>query len=220
MKIALTGTTATGKTTLATALARQLGVALLEEKLGAVVAASIALKQARHDGNGVAGAKNRVRQACLDWLNERRAQAEPLTGFVADRTEADIFMRWGAFHLSRNDAEFRALFRQCAAQMSRLDWIVVLPLTRLGNDGTNEAGLRRTESDDLRFIEHSLGIGILLQMAPAERLIFIPDTAVTTEQRLAFVMLKSKPERRNPAPLPDEPGGTPAPERRLKMQEA
>jgi hypothetical protein len=209
MKIALTGTAATGKTTLAVALVRQLDVVLLEENLRAVVAALIALKQIRRDGNDDTGAKNTARRACLNWLNESRAQAQSLTGFVADRTAADIFMRWTSFRLSRNEAEFWRLFRRCKTQMSQLDWIVVPPLKRMGNDETNEAGIRRTESHDLRFYDHSSIIGILLQMVPAKRLIFIPDRAVTVEQRLAFVMLKLRPDHSHPVNTAMDISGAP-----------
>ncbi|MCS5696336.1 ATP/GTP-binding protein [Desulfofundulus thermocisternus] len=104
MRVALTGTHGTGKTTLATELARKLGLPLITEQARRVARAM-----------GIGHVRQLVKDKALAWrfqkavLREQiRAENDCPDGFISDRSTLDCWAYWAAYGLG-NDPEYRDL---------------------------------------------------------------------------------------------------------------
>ena len=195
VRIAITGATATGKTTLGRALADRLAIPFIEEGLQPVVKAIADLERTRRAGGDMKDSFVAARRSLLAYLAERAKLYRDNAAFVSDRTVVDVLTRWMRHRLSGQDhTEFRAVVRQAQEALALLDWIVVPPLVTLTQEQTNEAGLERLAHLQERLFIQSLLIGLLVQLAP-RKLILIPRSAQSVEQRVAFVVDRIKRQR-------------------------
>lgn len=190
MKIAISGTSGLGKTTLATALAESLGIPVLEEGLQPVVHAVGQLRQAQLNnlhGPEVREAEINYFRACDGWLSARATQMSQLPGFVADRWALDILVRWLIAGVQQqNDNLSRQLIQQLQTASRHLDLVVIPPLTMLKADTSNEASLRRHTALNPRLHSHALMRGLMDQLIQTPRL-YLPARATSTQERVQMV---------------------------------
>jgi ATPase subunit of ABC transporter with duplicated ATPase domains len=204
VRIAITGATAIGKTTLGRALAEHLGIPYFEEDLRPIVKAIGDVERARRQGGEINASLVAARRSLLAYLAEKAKLYRDNAAFVSDRTAVDVLTRWMRNRLSgQNEVEFRAVVRQVQETLGLLDWIVVPPLMTLTQQPTNEAGLTRVLHLQERLFIQSLVIGLLVQLAPG-KLILIPRSAQSVDQRVAFVV-----DRMNRSGRADRSGSTP-----------
>jgi hypothetical protein len=208
MKIALTGSVGTGKTTLAKALAESLHLPFLEEDFTGVIKAVETLRHEQKQAGGQSSDAQRAYvEAGLTWLRKRGAAQAAHEGFVADRFAFDLLARWIVAGVGAADNEwFLKLLAECRRQGNALDLIVMPPLV-IGNAGAvaataalgpNEAGLRRREKISDRVLLHSVTRGLMDQFLRTPKL-HLPRSADTPEKRVALVMKALRSLGRGPA---------------------
>lgn len=134
MKIAISGTSGIGKTTLARALAERLSLPLFEEGFSDIVHAAYLYRQLRAEGgldtSHQDAALESYRITCLDWFERRRELDASHKSYVADRSSFHILCRWTtAVFPSDTSVTLRKLIRACRSESRRLDLIVVPALT-------------------------------------------------------------------------------------------
>lgn len=191
-RIAITGSTGIGKTTLARALAQTLGVELIEEGMRPVVEARRAYLEAARAPGGpdralVRSALATYVGACDDWLRARNVRQSELPGFVADRWAVDLLssLLMGGLGPAHN-ALIDRWVRECQAQARQFDLIVVPPLTRMGDERINDQGLPRSDALSQRLLSHCLLRGLLEQLVRTPR-VYLPASARTVAERVASV---------------------------------
>lgn len=189
MKIALTGTCAIGKTTLCNMLAERLNIPVLPEDLSGRIASAA-------PGTPVAARKEELRVTIIEWLNKRRASLGNAPDLITDRMAADMLARWLKMDLSTSNAELQKVVSFCRQEMQQYDWIIIPPFRRVSAEARNEVGLIRHKSESMRLQSHSLNIGLTLQLARPESIIFIPDKASSAEERLSYVLKRIQIESR------------------------
>lgn len=190
-RIAITGSTGIGKTTLARALAQALDVPLLDEDMRAVADARRAyLEMGRSPGTPkpqVRAALLEYLDACDEWLRARNARQAELGGFIADRWAIDLLssLLMGGLGPAHNELILRWV-RECRAQARQFDLIVMPPMMRMSDERTNEQGLPRSGALSQRLLNHCLLRGLIEQLSPTPRL-YLPASARTVAERVASV---------------------------------
>lgn len=188
MKIAICGTSGTGKTTLATALSTRLGVPLIAEDFKAVAEAGFQVGRAI--GREQRAEALAVYLAEIDaWLNRREERALSMdAGYVMDRFSFDVPRMIVASRLDIGSQRLQALINRCQRQAADLDLVVLLPLNAwMMETERNEDGLKRSRSLMNRLSSQSTLIGVLQQFCPVPRL-DINQRLETTEQRVEAVL--------------------------------
>ncbi|WP_029008046.1 AAA family ATPase [Azospirillum halopraeferens] len=181
MRIGLTGSAGTGKTTLALTMAGTLGVPVLHERMRERLRAGFslhALTRAEH--------RALLRDDAEDL--EARAAAAP-AGFVADRTPLDFLAFWLCNGYAADDpAGTDAFAAQARAAVAAWDLIVVLPW-----------GSLPLEDDGIRYANpwHQLHAqtvieGLCRRWVAADRLAFLPDTVREPDGRCAWVLRRAQ----------------------------
>lgn len=187
MRIAFTGTSGTGKSTLAKALAERLSLPLLSEDHQEILRAVSLLQTARSQGREVEHELNGCRKALLGWLDQRESDQEEKAAFVADRFSVDIAAAWLSFDLSQGDDDDAAkLIARCRRQAILFDAIIAPSPQGVSYTLQNEGGITRQVSLTRRIMSHSLLLGLSLQWAKG-KLIVIPEAVTVLEERLHFV---------------------------------
>jgi predicted ATPase len=186
-KIAIEGASGTGKTTLATSLADDLGIEVLPEDFVSIIRALSALGRAeaalRHD------ARTQLIAACDEWLERRRERQAAPPGFVADRTAIDVFMRLLLSRTGIDDDTLMTRFaRACVEHARQFDCFVFLPLASHAFAGDrNEEGMKRQASLGNKLLSQSMLIGLAKQLVRVP-CVFVPVTCRSVEERRQWVM--------------------------------
>lgn len=203
LKIAISGSGGTGKTTLCHALSAALGLPAIEEQLQPVVEAINQVhraKQGETSPEKIARAERAYGQVCEGWLNGRVALHEKFPGgFVADRWALDILQRWLIAGIQRdNDILTRKLLGHVQKEAQQLDLVIITPMIRLQDEQVNEAGLHRQQSLSPRILSHAMYRGLLEQLTTVPRL-YLSSQPSTVDQRVDQVreLLNRLRARRN-----------------------
>lgn len=190
-RLALSGANATGKTTLAKALAQEMGVPYIPEDLVAVVKGMNEIRASKAMGERAQQqALQNYLTVCQQWLQERaRMLREHTTGFVADRWALDILVRWLFSGVAYdNDALYRRVVAHVQQVARQMDAVVVLPLMDLAPaQAHNDEGLRRNTHWSRRLHEQALLRGLMAHCVPGTK-IFVPAKPLSVEQRIEMVL--------------------------------
>jgi predicted ATPase len=196
LKIAISGTSGVGKTSLAHALAKRLSLPLFEEEFTDIVRAAWLYnsKSVAEDPDLTLRkeAMEFYRITCLNWLERRREMDATHGSYVADRSSFDILCRWTTatlpFDTTTTLLELIGAFR---SESRWLDLIVVPPLTEWSmRPSKNESGLIRDCSLKNKLYTHSTLIGLVHQFRCGPYLLLRPRPMEqdSTEQRVHEVM--------------------------------
>lgn len=186
MRIAVTGTSGVGKTTLATELSRLLNIKLFAENFRPVMLANAAAKAA-YLAKDTAKLEREI-QLILSWLDVRIAQEESETDFVSDRMAFDILkVVISAPYSQALPGLLTQLIQRCHASSTRFDLVIVPPIAEWSlQTMPNEDGLIREDNLSKKLRSQSVSIGLLEQFCHSPRL-YIRSDCVTTEQRVELI---------------------------------
>jgi predicted ATPase len=186
MKVAISGASGVGKTTLATALAESLGCTLLDENHSEIIARGAALRRARATGDkqAASSAVGMCRKVALAWLDARNESFKSLTSCVADRAAVDILLYWLELDLSQGNArEVGQMLERCRGYMNALDFFVFPPIPSrpLGTGG--EQAAHRPKSVSQMILSQSALIG-LAQQVGGVKILLLPRSASSTSDQV------------------------------------
>jgi AAA domain len=179
VKIAISGSAGTGKTTLATALAARQRCSLIAEGYDGFF-------DENFDFIKPAG---RLRHRIFATLESKNGAENECGDFVADRCPADLFNLWLSRGYGTNQGKTADLYSRCRSYIGKYDRIVVLPWSALPLSQVREATARRRRTMNYwtQLYNHSTMIGLLQQWVTPDRLLPIPFTMVGLEARVALV---------------------------------
>lgn len=186
-KIAITGTSGIGKTTLAKALADKYEIEYIPEEWNGLLQA---LKEYKTESEvSLKSHKlNEFIDALNDWVKKRHHMSCQENGFVMDRCIFDILKL--AIHepvFAKQSASINKLIQKSVAYSKRIDCIIVPPLSSwMGNAVVNESGLKRNNNLQHKIYSQSLTIGLLEQFSSAKK-IYLNYESQTIDQRLEAI---------------------------------
>lgn len=179
MKIAVSGTAATGKTTLAGRLAQALGLPVIDEGYERLFVDPAAYNT---------GAPQ-LAAAMQTVLEEKRAREAAAGGFVADRCPIDLFHLWLGKNLWRMDEDTRRFHEACRSFTQAYDHVVIpswggVPLAQSSEGGAKQ----RVMNEWVQLRNHAAITGYAHLWLPADRIIEIPPAVARLEARVDFVL--------------------------------
>lgn len=208
-RIAVTGATGLGKTTLVRALAQHFQLPIIEERWEPISEALHAWKAAKNrPAPVVARARARYIQAGIDWLRFRGGKAAEHGQFIADRMSVDLLVSWMFTGIDQSDPPaFHTVFRDAVAQANSLDLIVVPKYGDPLAVGPNETGQLR-DVTARRLLAHGLTRGLLAELVTTP-VLYLPAEVASTPQRVAYIqswLLQRISEGETPPPQAPSPG--------------
>jgi len=181
MKIAVSGSSSTGKTTLAKALAGRFSAAFIAEGFEALF---------NPPGTRQAPRPEVLVELFNEVLERKRAAEEAEASFVADRCPLDLLNLWLHRGLQRNQAASDAFCRRCREYTAAYDYVVfpawaTVPLLPVENPGAHR---RRVLNPWVQLENHAAILGLAHLFLPAERIIVLPAGLADAAQRLDFIL--------------------------------
>ncbi len=181
MKIALTGSACTGKTTLAEKLANELGLPLIEENYGPLFDPLKPFKKEE---------PKLFINALKDVMEAKHKQEQEHVSFVTDRCPVDLMNIWLTRGLSskrRRSAEF---YQHCRSLTKQYDYLIIPPWGVLPVESKeSEKGRQvRVKNPWILLHNHAAIVGLARQWLPGERIITIRPSMKKLEDRVDYVL--------------------------------
>lgn len=174
MRIALSGSAGTGKTTLGRRLAGELGLPYLEEGMRRRLEGGLDVHALGAEGLGALLAEL--------WEEQRAAEEAARGGFVADRSSLDFAAFWLHYGLYFDEPRTSRWIEELRAHAESYDRIVLLPWGVLPLEHDNVRSTNRWVQLRVQAILEAL----LARYVSAPRLLRLPPLAAL-EDRLAHV---------------------------------
>jgi hypothetical protein len=174
MRVALSGSAGTGKTTLGQRLALDLELPYLEEGMRRRLEAGLDVHALGPGGM----------TALLEelWAEQRGAEAAASAGFVADRSSLDFAAFWLHYGLCHDEAGTERWMRAMREHVASYDRVVLLPwgVFSLVHDGV------RSTNPWVQLRVQCILEGLLERFVPGGRLLRVPPLE-SLEQRLVYL---------------------------------
>lgn len=179
MRIAISGTAGTGKSSLAKTLAERLGLSLIEENYGILFDKPEKFTDSRQRA-----------AAILQIFSSKRQIEEQHGSFVTDRCPVDLFHFWMKAGLWTRTKETEQLCSMAAQQVGQYDLLVLPPSGMLNADSVHEAGdfRKRNSNQHVQLYNHASIVGLAVLWAPADRLLFLPNIRQSVDERVEEVI--------------------------------
>jgi nicotinamide riboside kinase len=175
-RIAFSGSAGTGKSTLAQAVAKRMGLPYIEEGMRKRVDQGLALYKMND-----AERRDLMRDMWREQLEQEQSSTE---GFVSDRSSVDFAAFWLHYALTDAESETADFMNEMERASTRTDHIILCPW---GTLPLVADGVRSTNPWlQLRF--HALLEGMHQRMSPAEKVLRLPESVTDFEERLELVL--------------------------------
>ena len=175
MKLALSGSAGTGKTTLAKRLQRELEIPYIEEGMRELLSSGLDMHALTIDDHRALMRKL--------WNSQVEEERQATSGFVADRSSLDYAAFWMHYGLYEDREASESWMDEMRAHAMTYDRVILLPWGALPLEAD---GVRTTNRwVQLRF--QGIVEGCLARWLDEERLIRIPETT-DFERRVAHVL--------------------------------
>lgn len=180
MKIAVSGSSGVGKSTLAQALAGALHIAYIPEHYEMLAG------NMKGSPFILAGLFNRV-------LDLKLSEQERLGSFVVDRSPADLLNLAMHSKMIGLEEELMALCGRCREAMADYDIIIIPPLgvvpLQARTDG--KRALQRHLRPWVQLSNHAAIIGLVKMFAGEDKVIYLPETPLNEEQWLDIALKRA-----------------------------
>jgi hypothetical protein len=189
MKIAITGASGIGKTTMALGLSKALHLTVIPEDFIEMTNLRSLVIQSKRAADHVKYGTllERYVDSCRGWIKARNKYLQGDSPAIFDRCSFDVLKDWLTLDLNEDDgALLKSLINECILESEKYDLVIVPPIGRFAAEEINEAGLKRTRGLSVKINSQSWIIGLLEQFCAAPRLL-INDRCETTEQRVELV---------------------------------
>jgi len=192
LKLAISGPTGSGKTTLAKALADKLGLPVLPEDMADSIQKEQAFRQLKKTETTEKSVLDQAlaawAQSHVDWFRRRANSYAETPGFVADRWEADLLDTWLIKLGSQvNEKYTEALYNSMRNQSKQLDFVIMLPFQPAMGGERNDEGHKRAGGFAARLTKTAMTRG-LIQQCTGLKVIDLPVGHFTVEQRVDIVL--------------------------------
>ncbi|MEM8581084.1 MAG: hypothetical protein AAGF50_07810 [Pseudomonadota bacterium] len=196
VRLAVSGATGSGKTTLAQDLAQRLEVPLLKENWAPIAKARQNFFDLNADGMpGVEERRAALKEWKLSyktWLDTRHEEQSQLNGYVADRWAADAYSNWlRVFMSSKDDRMALYLLKTMREHAGMYDFFILLPLKRVLAEERNTDDLRRDPSLHIRIMANGLTAGLITHYLKRP-IIEVPSRKMSREERVDYVLKKAE----------------------------
>jgi len=182
MKIVISGSACTGKTTLAKALAERTGATCVAEGFEPIFE--------REPGDSKRFAD--LLPLFMQVLDDKHAHELALPAFVADRGPADVLAFWLGLRGKGMGPETTEIHNRCAQYMAHYDRVVIPPfgIFPMRPKAVGKVG-QRVPSPWVQLRSHALISGLVLHLVGPRRLLQIPRR-LPPDQWCDFVLEKVK----------------------------
>lgn len=187
VRIAITGTSGVGKTTLAKALAEKYQVPYIPEDWNNLFSALIEFKK-----ENASELKNKKLQRFVRelnvWLRHRNQICNDMPGFVMDRCVFDILKLAIHEHIfSKETHAVKSLIQKATNFSGKINCVVVPPLSEwMTKEVVNQSNMKRNNDLHHKIYSQSLTIGLLEQFCHTPK-IYLDKNQKTTQQRIEAV---------------------------------
>jgi predicted ATPase len=181
--LALSGTSGTGKTTLAQELAKQFDLSVKSENIRPIITA---LKNVSENKNPEDRAKliDAYVKTSLDWINETQSFIEAHPNCILDRCALDILNRFLISNMfTQNSKPLEEVIRLFRKQSQSFTALIIPPLNQTKIPIANEDALKRHSSITRRILSQASTIG-LAKMYASCPIIIIPGRLNVLETRV------------------------------------
>lgn len=191
LRIAISGPNASGKTTLAEAMAERYGLPVIEENVAEIDKSRSLLERLYAEqapAEKIVEAKRNWIGTFIAWIKSREAAYATTPGFVADRWEADLLDLWLVFFgRERNIDNITAeMVRNLYAKGRIMDIAIMMPLAKPFTEDNNDVDVHRSGTFTNRLLNSMVTNGII-QTVPNLRVLRIPLEAHSLGDRMDLI---------------------------------
>ncbi|MCP9927753.1 AAA family ATPase [Cyanobium sp. CH-040] len=174
-RLAITGASGTGKTTLGRALSERLALPFIKEDIGELLDAQAELSRLAGRGKLRRSHFSNHAALCQEHIERQNTRFAQQPGFICDRFAVDVLARVLRPPFDRVGEEwFKTLLDLTKQQLESLDLIVVTPLSDWSfQPSKNDMGRERIVAVLPKTRIHSLYSGLCVTLGP-ERTLFLP----------------------------------------------
>ena len=191
MRIVVSGSCGSGKTTLVQALSRHFHLPIILEGVRPIYLAKRAFTHLQRDGYAspfvMQDAFEKWTDSYLAWANERARLYEQWGKFIADRWEADLLSNWISIFSGSPQIDERTskLIADMQAKAKTMTFAVMLPPQMVLSEGKNEEGLNRETSFTHRLMRDLLTDALMNRCEIP--VLWLPREPFDIEQRVKSV---------------------------------
>jgi GTPase SAR1 family protein len=180
MRIAVSGSAGSGKTSLVESLAKQLELKIISEHYD-----DFFDKQGRY-----IKPPKKLMQKIDQVLDSKHQQELDAKSFIADRCPIDLFNLWMTRGYHSNKTHTDDFYKKCIEYLKKYDFIILIPWGDIPLKQVDQAdsNRKRVMKPWIQFQHHSTIIGVAMQWIPLNKIIAVPQGLDGVERRCEYVM--------------------------------